>query len=42
MKKMPTDIYITIIFLATFPIGIELSNCANPYYDGEHENVGLL
>ena len=39
---MPTDIYITIIFLATFPIGIELSNCANPYYDGEHENVGLL
>ncbi len=36
------DTIITVIFLATLPIGFELSNCMNPYYDGEHENLGLL
>ena len=42
MKKMPIDYYITLIFLTTLPIGFELSNCMNPYYDGEHENIGFV
>ena len=36
------DTIITVIFLTTLPIGFELSNCMNPHYDGEHENLGIL
>ena len=36
------DTIVTVIFLTTLPIGVELSNCMNPHYDGEHENLGLL
>ena len=36
------DTIVTVIFLTTLPIGFELSNCMNPHYDGEHENLGLL
>ena len=36
------DTIVTVIFLLTLPIGFEMANCVNPYYDGEHENLGVL
>ena len=36
------DTIVTVIFLLTLPIGFEMANCVNPYYNGEHENLGIL
>ena len=33
---------VVCVFLVGAPIGLELSNCMNPYYEGDHENIGLM
>ena len=36
------DVVITYLFLASLPLGLELNNCMHPYYEGDHENIGLM
>ena len=36
------DLVFTCLFIASVPIGMEVSNCMYPYYEGDHENIGLM